>query len=334
VGLRASSRNLARRGGQEGVVLLLVLWALGLLSLLILSWTEESRIELKLTENFRAAHQSRRLAEAGIYYALGKLVENLINEGTAQGARTSREASTAAPGSSGDWQPDQRPHVLKLTTGKVEIRIADEAGKINLNLADEKTLARLLAALGVSESQVTDLAEAIMDWRTSSSAQVRPTRSTADYYRNLDPPYSLKADKFDVVEELAWVKGFRGSPMLPRLLACLTVQQTGAQINLNTAPSEVLQALGMGQDQVQALIQGRTAQPLRQLSEVPAFTNNPLAVSQQSFGFRASPFFTILSTGVINRKGGRHTIKAVVRLNVNAPTPWRILFWDDDYPVE
>ena len=59
---------------EEGAVLLLVLLILTLISVLVLSWAQEWRTELKLASNFGEAHKCHRLAEAGIYYALGKLL--------------------------------------------------------------------------------------------------------------------------------------------------------------------------------------------------------------------------------------------------------------------
>ena len=55
-------------------MLLLVLLILTLISVLVLSWAQEWRTELKLASNFGEAHKCQRLAEAGIYYALGKLM--------------------------------------------------------------------------------------------------------------------------------------------------------------------------------------------------------------------------------------------------------------------
>ena len=114
---------------EEGTVLLLVILILTLISVLVLSWAQEWRTELKLASNFGEAHKCQRLAEAGIYYALGKLV-------TAKTAETSG-MNAVAPQAQGDsgalWQGDQQPHVLELPDGMVEVRIGDEGGKINLN---------------------------------------------------------------------------------------------------------------------------------------------------------------------------------------------------------
>ena len=127
-------------------MLLLVILILTLISVLVLSWAQEWRTELKLASNFGEAHKCQRLAEAGIYYALGKLV-------TAKTAEMSGLNAVApqAQGDSGDlWQGDQRPHVLELPDGMAEVRIGDEGGKINLNLAPEALLHQLFYRVGTS----------------------------------------------------------------------------------------------------------------------------------------------------------------------------------------
>src|SRR3989339_1756830 len=68
------SRARAVTDREEGAVLLLVILILTLISVLVLSWAQEWRTELRLASNFGEAHKSQRLAEAGVYYALGKLL--------------------------------------------------------------------------------------------------------------------------------------------------------------------------------------------------------------------------------------------------------------------
>jgi general secretion pathway protein K len=150
---------------EEGTVLLLVILILTLISVLVLSWAQEWRTELKLASNFGEAHKCQRLAEAGIYYALGKLV-------TAKTAEMGG-MNAVAPQAQGDsgalWQGDQQPHVLELPDGMVEVRIGDEGGKISLNLATEPLLLNFFTVLGLPEPQVRTMVDSIQDWRESGS---------------------------------------------------------------------------------------------------------------------------------------------------------------------
>ena len=245
-------------------MLLLVILILTLISVLILSWAQEWRTELKLASNFGEAHKCQRLAEAGIYYALGKMMTAKTGDSTgmrAMGLQT-KEAS------SGPWLGDQRPHGLELPDGTVEVTIADEGGKININKAPEGLLTSFFVALGLPEVQIRTMVDSLQDWRTSGSYP-RLYGAKSAYYLSLDPPYVAKNGKFETVEELAWVRGFEASPLIPRLSRCLTVQDTPSGINLNAAPLEVLLAVGFPRDAAQNIMATRQAMPLQNFQEIP-----------------------------------------------------------------
>src|SRR5665647_1406984 len=312
---------------EEGSVLLLVILILTLISVLVLSWAQEWRTELKLASNFGEAHKCQRLAEAGIYYALGKLV-------TAKTADVSGMNAVAplARGDSGAvWQGDQQPHVLELPDGMVEVRIGDEGGKISLNLASEPLLQNFFTMLGLPEPQVRIMVDSIQDWRDRGSYS-RLYGAKSAYYLSLDPPYVAKNGPFETVEELAWVRGFEGSPLIPQLSRWLTVRSAEGGINLNTAPLEVLLAMGFARDAALNIIATRQAMPLRNLQEI-AQTSANLALGQGAqMSFRSSLFFTITSTGMVKKNSGRQTIRATVRIDTNQRVPWMIISWYGGFP--
>jgi general secretion pathway protein K len=312
---------------EEGSVLLLVILILTLISVLVLSWAQEWRTELKLASNFGEAHKCQRLAEAGIYYALGKMMT--AQTGESAGLRAINPQSREA---SGDlWLGDQRPHGLELPDGMVEVKIADEGGKINLNKAPEELLQNFFMALGVPEVKIRTMVDSIQDWRTSGNYP-RPYGAKSAYYLSLDPPYVAKNGKFETVEELAWVRGFEASPLIPRLSRCLTVQNTSTGINLNTAPLEVLLAVGFTREAAQNIITARQAMPLQNFQEIPQVSANPLLSQGIQISFRSSPFFTITSTGMVKKNRGRRTIRAIVRLTATQQVSWKILSWYDGFP--
>lgn len=316
-------------GDEAGVVLLMVILVLALISVLILSWAQEWRLELRLAANFREAQQCRRLAEAGVYYALGKVTSAKMAEAQ---ATTGVLGSQGLSGSSGDlWRADQRPRLVELPAGQAEVRVADEGGKLNLNVAPVEVLARLFLALGFAEPQTLVMAESISDWR-SEGEQASPYGAKSAYYLGLDPPYAAKNGNFEVAEELAWVHGFEGSPLIPRLADYLTAQTSGQGVNVNTAPLEVLVALGFPANVAAAIMASRQEMTLRSLQDIAQLANIPLMEQYALMTFQASPFFTIRSTGMINRKGARHTIKAMVRLEASQSNPWEIIYWMDDFP--
>lgn len=314
-------------GNDEGAVLLLVLLVLALISVMVLSLGQEWRTELKLAANFQEAHQCRRLAEAGVYFSLGKLAAAKSPKTAIPG-----EEMAGLPRTPGEtWSGDQRPYVLELPEGRIEVRVADEGGKINLNRAPEAVLLNFINGLGVSELQVRIMVDSILDWR-SRGYQARPYGAKSDYYLRLDPPYVCKNGKFETVEELAWVRGFDSGPLLPRWGDWLTVLHDSNAINISTAAPEVLRTLGFPPDAVQAIMAARQIAPLFNLEATWLLTSNPLVGQNMQISFISSSFFTIKSTGMVKENGGRHTIKAMVRLRVGGHPPWEILSWVDDFP--
>jgi general secretion pathway protein K len=315
-------------GREEGSVLLLVILILTLISVLVLSWAQEWRTELKLASNFGEAHKCQRLAEAGIYYALGKLVTAKTAEMgglNTFGPQAQRDAGAL-------WQGDQQPRVLELPDGQAEIRIGDEGGKINLNLAPEALLLSFFTVLGLPEPQVRIMVDSILDWRMQGSYP-RLYGAKSAYYLSLDPPYVAKNGKFETVEELAWVRGFEASPLIPQLSRWLTVQSTAGGINLNTAPLEVLLAMGFARDTALNILATRQTMPLRNLQEMPQISPNPMLLGQGTqMSFRSSPFFTITSTGMVKKNSGRQTIRATVRIEANQRVPWVIISWYGGFP--
>ncbi len=309
------------------MVLLLVILILTLISVLILSWAQEWRTELQVSGNFVQVKKCRSLAEAGIFYALGKLV----SAKTAERAAHQPNAPQSEDSPDDLWQGDQRLHLLELPDGKVEIRIADEGGKINLNRAPEELLRSLFTVLELKELQIRTMVDSLQDWRSPDN-QSRPHGAKSDYYLGLDPPYVAKNGPFETVEELAWVHGFEASPLVRRLGQWLTVQTTGTGINLNTAPQQVLLALGIPADVAQMIIVSRQKAPFRNFQEIARLIPNSLLGQTQNLSLETSPFFTITATGMAKKTRGRQTIRAVVRLDVNQEEPWTIYSWFDGFP--
>jgi general secretion pathway protein K len=316
-----------RRRGQQGAVLLLVLLVLMLISVLILSWAQEWRMELRLASNYREAGQCRRLAEGGVYYALGKLVAAKIAE---MSLNRGPNAAYPAPTQQNLWLGDQNTRELKLPAGLVQVRLEDEGGKINLNRAPGDLLLRLFSALGMPTNQIPTMVDSILDWR-SKDDDPRPYGAKSNFYLRLEPPYVAKLAPFETVEELSWVHGFEGSQAISRLGEWLTVQSASLGVNINTAPREVLQAAGLPPEALGAIIAARQTMPFRSIQEIGQLAQMEQLDSSRQLTVQSSPFFTIKSTGMINKKGGRHTVKVIVRVDVNQNTPWQILSWVDDF---
>lgn len=302
----------------------MVLLLLSLVSVMVLSVGQEWRIELLLARNLVRSRQAALLAEGGVYYAVGKLVESQMAE------RRSPQMSLGEPVDL--WRGDGAPRELMVPGGGVRVRVTDESGKVNLNQAPEPFLLNLFENLGFDAPRANALVDALMDWR-DQDAVTRRQGAESDYYGSLSPPYPAKNGPLDVVEEIFWIKGFDPARFL-RLRELFTVQKTGRGVNINAAPPEVLRALGFSAEQVQRIVQGRQFQPIRNRRELDSlFLGGSTIRFTAPLVFRASQIFEIVSTGVVEypSRGGRHTIRAIVRINLNRPIPWEFLLWTDDY---
>lgn len=121
--------------------------------------------------------------------------------------------------------------------------LVDEQSKLNLNTADIQQLARLIALVAQEGVNAQELAQTLGDWRDEP---------VGDFCSHL----TCHNAPFDSVEELLLVSGMTQA-LYAALKPYLTVYGSGA-VNVNTASSVVLQALGC---QAEALIQQRTQQP-------------------------------------------------------------------------
>jgi general secretion pathway protein K len=303
-----------------------VIWLLALISVIVLSVAQEWRTEAFLTRNYHSAQQAGFLAEGGVSYAVVKLVEAQLAERQRGAPDIFTEASLDI------WKGDGVRREISLPGGTVAVRITDESGKININQASETLLLSLFAALGYDEHTVQTAVASILDWRDRDSI-LRPLGAESDYYLSLDPPYPAKNGPLDTVEELFWIRGLN-APEFQRLREFFTVQRTGRGVNINAAPFEVLLALGLTAEQAQGVMQARLLAPIRNRREL----NNVLGSAQLGrlnapVAFRSSQFYEIIATGMVDygSRRGRHTIKAVVRINANRPLPWNFVYWADDY---
>lgn len=308
---------------EEGLVLLMVLLLLALVSVMVLAFSQEWRLELLLARNHVASRQAALLAEGGVYYALGKLVEAQQAE-----RRSPQAALEEAPEEL--WRGDGTPRELAVPGGRVVLRVTDESGKVNLNQASEGLLLRLFQAVGEEGPGAQALVDALLDWRDPDH-NPRPQGAESDYYARFLPPYPAKNGPLDVVEELFWIKGFDASRLL-RLRELVTVQRTGRGVNLNAAPPEVLQALGFTPDQALTLMQARQMAPLRSRRDLDRlFLGTTTIQFPAPLTFRSSQIFEVVSTAVLDYGRARHTVRAIVRLQLNRSRPWEILLWTDDY---
>ena len=141
----ADARPVAAMNRQRGFALLIVLWTMGLLALLVAQFTATGRTEVQMAANLRANAVTEAAADGAVYEAILRLLQ-------------------------GTWAPDGRVRAIRVGTADVEVRIKDQAWKVNPNDAKLPALQALLGHLGVEAAKGTALARAIVDWHSDGAA--------------------------------------------------------------------------------------------------------------------------------------------------------------------
>lgn len=217
---RCRASRASRRGDQSGIAIIVVLWALVLLSVLVASFTFMTRTEVNVARNLIDNAQAEALADAGVYRAIFGLFGPLDAEGL---------------------RADGSVYAFRLGDGEVRFTIRDEGGKIDLNTAPPDLLQRLFVAAGADPGRVAALADAVVDFRDADDLRRLDGAEDAEYalaglaYDAKDAPYST-------VDELRQVLGM--DPVLAtRVLPALTVYSRLNTPHEETAPPLVRAAL-------------------------------------------------------------------------------------------
>ncbi|HYH20187.1 MAG TPA: hypothetical protein VD995_16370 [Azospirillum sp.] len=253
---------------QAGFALLLVLWSLLLLSIVTTALNRDARDELRLARNGAAAAKAEALADAGIARAVFGLL-NLRPEER--------------------WRGDDRPYAFPLGAGRVDVRVQDEAGLIDLNAAPEELLASLFSVAGAPDDQAATVARGIAE-----------RRSTPD----LGGP-------FEAVEALVSLPGM-SRDLLARAAPFLTVATRQRVVDATVAPMAVVLALGTDPQAAEAMMAEREG------SEAAAGAAGRAAPSQRRL-------FRIRAEATVD--GARFVRVSVIRLTYASERPYLVLSW-------
>lgn len=101
--------------GVRGAALLLVLWLIVLLTALVGAFALTARIEGLQGRTVYEGAVAGEAARAGLEYSLVRINDQDPNR---------------------QWRPDGRDYVWRFDRAVVRVKIVDESGKINVNIAD------------------------------------------------------------------------------------------------------------------------------------------------------------------------------------------------------
>ena len=283
---------------QTGIALVLVLWLLMLLAIMAAGYSYAMRSETLLTIHGLEQAKARGIAEAGLWLAVTDLLK---------------------PRSKRQWRVDGAPYHIGFGEGKINLSIQDEAGKIDLNAADEVLLRGLLQAVSQPGADVTFLLHAILDWRDPDKLRRIPGAEDGDYQNT---GYGAKDGPFNSVDELQMVAGMTRD-VYEKIYHALTIhhpQQPG--INPGVAPREVLSAIpGSDTELIDTFL--ATRRHPGEIGSAPLMNNDYFIGGE-------GVTFTVTSEG---RAGlSKVKLEMVISLAKDTLPPYSVLSWRESRP--
>jgi general secretion pathway protein K len=207
------------RHRAKGFALIAVVWLLALLTLLATSAALLSVTHRRAVEAFAATVHLDALCDSAIRVTLLGLI---------------------APQSPSQRMPIGAPVSVTVPFGTAQVTIERDAGKIDLNTAEDALIFALFAANGWKESDARSMADRIADWKDGDD-DPRENGAERAQYAAAEIAYGPRNGPFATVEELRQVLGAQAIP--PELLRAFTVYTHAARPLVTAAVPQVKRAL-------------------------------------------------------------------------------------------
>lgn len=275
------------RARQIGSALLMVLWLSAGLAAIGLSVSSTVRAEADhaatSADGLRAAYLASGAVDRGIQWMLWPSLRR-------------------PDGSPMFWAFNERRYTMEFPSGVAVLEAIPEAAKLNVNSATPEDLYRVVFAVSGEEDRARQIVEGILDWRSSASG---PTPFDS-YYLSITPTFRARHASFQEIEELLLVRGmtpelFYGNytaDIEGRLYArgglrdCLSVWGGNGQFDVNTASPALMEAMGIPQSAVGAIVARRRIAPFGSMEELaqvaPATPGLTIGVAGSVWTLRAT----------------------------------------------
>jgi general secretion pathway protein K len=333
---------------QRGVALIMVLWVIVILSVIVLEFSFAMRTEVNIAQHYKEEVQLRAYAEGGIQRAIAELVYK--HDPKIQQMRQARKTE-GVPEDKKEWATDGEAHVLPYDQGSCEIRIAGEAGKVNINTVSEASLRKMIGQLGLEGETRDVVVDSLLDWRDTDDF-IHLNGAENDYYQSLKEPYNSKNGNFDSIEELLLVRGVTpdlfygkkeskkgdtgetGTGGQPGLRDIFSIYSAGEQVDINSASIPVLKAvLGLPAGAARSIVTARGEKVFQNQQDLVLRVPELAPLIGQIgplIGYQtAVPYYTIEARGKSKEGGSFQGIKAVVKIDSKEKDGYKIVQWVD-----
>jgi general secretion pathway protein K len=214
------------RAGEGGFALVLVIWGVGLISLIAISVITAERFRILATANLIQSASAEALAEAGVNLVRADLI-SALSGGLVNGFRLTTNGTPLFCVMPGD--------------SFAALAVEDEGGKIDLNTASPKLMSALLRGFGAGLDESEHLAAAITEFSQASRNAVLDHVVLAAYVAE-GRKYGPKKAPFESVLELDQVIGMRPD-LLRAILPYVTVHSRQPGVDRRVAAPALLAAL-------------------------------------------------------------------------------------------
>lgn len=302
---------------RKGFALVLVLWVLSLLTIMAGSFALSMRREAGMVAGGSNVAKAAAIAESGLAVA---------------------ELMFLHPDQLQHWRTDGSIYQIDYRGAKVRVRPQSEAGKVDINSADQTLLQALMTHAPLDVQAQARLAAAILDWRDADDL-VHIGGAESKEYKQAGLNYSPRNKPFQSIEELQLVLGMN-EQVYKWLESLVTVYSGQAKVDLTQAPREVLQALpGMDPGLVDQYIAARSESAIHGLPAPPAPAFNQGAASGPAGtaenaaapvpGGTAQPGAVTVVSEALLADGTTAIIKALIKKSDNpaGASPFQILKW-------
>lgn len=294
---------------RRGSILVAVLAIILLLSFLITRFMEEAVENLEYRAIFNEPTDVRAFAYSMLEVSLATVHEvALIDDGKLHAPEQgwSNPIEYAGIQIPNDWD--------------VQITISDEGGKLPLNTMSEELLNRLLEdQLDMDFGTARELSSSLKDWIDTDDNR-RLNGAESEEYLSRNPGYKAANAPLQSLKELRYIQSWedeffdeygRPNELFEQLSSLVSVINTGP-VNINAAPSEVLETLALEDGfQDEALFDG--------LDE-PYLTSTPESVNSQTGGVEVG---LLRITVRLNRGNAPFILSALVEPNFESGTSTR-----------
>ena len=288
---------------QNGIALVLVLWVLLLLTIITGSFALMARMDRLEAHSLLSGTQARMSAEAAINLAVLALRDPLDET---------------------RMRADGRVYQQELEGVLIEVSAIDERGKVDINAADELTLANLFIGNGMDIDAAELLAAAVLDWRDQDELE-RVNGAEDDAYLAAGLQVGPANRAFMMTEELLQVIGMQYE-LYRKIEPGITTFSRTAQPDPAFAPVEALMAMpDITYDEAVNFVQERNSQvPGESLGTA---LPNGVVVMEQGRGVTYS-----IKARATMPNGVWEQLQATIRLGGSRNgIPYRILRWREGF---